>query len=525
MVEWDAGLRLFFPSSTRKMRNTVLGDTAVDDNNQNDDKNNEIDQYDDNQVKKKKRRRRKEKIFSLRRNLRETGRNTPSYMTRRHASEKESVQSTYPARECNCASRFRNMDASYYCLVLNGENTCRIPVDKEQPIDCMKFVSSESFIRNSWPVAVLWLATMILYLITTTGGRFAVRYLCFKVRSCFSHIFCICCSSGRGRGHMNPQNDTRRAEWPNHHIINQIIAMQARAQRIGVRPRVSVMRLADENDASPRSQDSVTYILKTTQFNKKSLSSTSDQTLPMTPSSSASIDNVVDRDFNDNGYEEEEEDNDTFSDNDEILCTICLTSIDDGDRVGVLECDHLFHSECLKAWIRRKNRCPLCQTPDIAKEKEAVGTTTTTTTATNNNNNNNSELGASADGDNNNGQSPTAQRTTVRSTGVDVSSYHSPASRSTRTRIATLGTSIQRNLFRINDSGSSSNASSTSPRGDGGTGEAIQVVSDSTIGVGTVRIRMNLSDSNRARTALQMRESPNQRRARLNSMRQTWNPR
>lgn len=64
-----------------------------------------------------------------------------------------------------------------------------------------------------------------------------------------------------------------------------------------------------------------------------------------------------------------EGENDSLFDNgdeDEVLCTICLGSIDDGDKIGVLSCNHLFHSACLKEWIKRKNSCPLCQEPDIA---------------------------------------------------------------------------------------------------------------------------------------------------------------
>lgn len=45
---------------------------------------------------------------------------------------------------------------------------------------------------------------------------------------------------------------------------------------------------------------------------------------------------------------------------DEQSCTICYLSIDDGDRVGALECDHVFHVDCLKAWLSRRNVCPLC---------------------------------------------------------------------------------------------------------------------------------------------------------------------
>jgi hypothetical protein len=55
---------------------------------------------------------------------------------------------------------------------------------------------------------------------------------------------------------------------------------------------------------------------------------------------------------------DDEEDGDT--------CAICFAPLIDGDRVGALPCDHVFHVECLKPWLQKHNRCPLCQTQNIA---------------------------------------------------------------------------------------------------------------------------------------------------------------
>jgi hypothetical protein len=51
---------------------------------------------------------------------------------------------------------------------------------------------------------------------------------------------------------------------------------------------------------------------------------------------------------------------------DDENCTICFAPLLDGDRVGALTCEHIFHSECLKTWLQRRNVCPLCQTKDVA---------------------------------------------------------------------------------------------------------------------------------------------------------------
>jgi hypothetical protein len=54
------------------------------------------------------------------------------------------------------------------------------------------------------------------------------------------------------------------------------------------------------------------------------------------------------------------------ADEEDENCTICFAPLLDGDRVGAIPCDHIFHAECLKMWLKRRNVCPLCQTKDVA---------------------------------------------------------------------------------------------------------------------------------------------------------------
>jgi Ring finger domain len=55
-----------------------------------------------------------------------------------------------------------------------------------------------------------------------------------------------------------------------------------------------------------------------------------------------------------------------------VVCPICHTDIEDGDRVGDLLCKHVMHIECLKTWIVRRNVCPLCLAEDIATPRQEV---------------------------------------------------------------------------------------------------------------------------------------------------------
>uniref|UniRef100_A0A7S1D0N2 RING-type domain-containing protein n=1 Tax=Cyclophora tenuis TaxID=216820 RepID=A0A7S1D0N2_CYCTE len=50
-------------------------------------------------------------------------------------------------------------------------------------------------------------------------------------------------------------------------------------------------------------------------------------------------------------------------------CAICLCNFCDGDRVGDLTCGHVFHKDCLKAWLRIRNQCPLCNANDVAQPR------------------------------------------------------------------------------------------------------------------------------------------------------------
>ena len=45
-------------------------------------------------------------------------------------------------------------------------------------------------------------------------------------------------------------------------------------------------------------------------------------------------------------------------------CSICLEDFDfnsDKNTVKTIDCDHCFHEECLKSWLRIRTKCPNCQ--------------------------------------------------------------------------------------------------------------------------------------------------------------------
>ncbi|CAN7024846.1 unnamed protein product [Brassica rapa subsp. trilocularis] len=47
---------------------------------------------------------------------------------------------------------------------------------------------------------------------------------------------------------------------------------------------------------------------------------------------------------------------------DDVKCSICQEEYVDGDEVGTLPCQHMYHVSCAQQWLRMKNWCPICKT-------------------------------------------------------------------------------------------------------------------------------------------------------------------
>lgn len=59
-------------------------------------------------------------------------------------------------------------------------------------------------------------------------------------------------------------------------------------------------------------------------------------------------------------------------------CTICVSDIEEGDKITELECNHVLHTECISEWVKYKSECPVCRhdikTTDTTECKNSVDT-------------------------------------------------------------------------------------------------------------------------------------------------------
>ena len=43
------------------------------------------------------------------------------------------------------------------------------------------------------------------------------------------------------------------------------------------------------------------------------------------------------------------------------VCCICLDNFENPTSIKVLECNHIFHRNCINSWLKNKTNCPICR--------------------------------------------------------------------------------------------------------------------------------------------------------------------
>mmetsp|Transcript_6963 Transcript_6963/g.15300 ORF Transcript_6963/g.15300 Transcript_6963/m.15300 type:complete len:649 (+) Transcript_6963:139-2085(+) len=416
-----------------------------------------------------------------------------------HDFQTYTKDNVYMARPCPCDDSGR-----VYCLVEGTKSgpvadSCGIPAvtdgftvstpENMTVVECFELGSQTVFIRNAWPVVVLWYGALLIFLIATDNGRHARSFLLHKLcpglstnerqverilqrenqmrdrlRAAAVRASNIADGPGRylvrTRGVRLPQHvtavgdtaDDERDEATRRWIeqaealgifnAREVVQMEIarRPQRIEyvlktkkfnahrnrmerdnsqspedlddddlgneessstekLKQRTTPVKKGAANDAGPSTPETVTSTddangqpenmqqfltpgrspesndetVNATNLDTESPNERAEPSATMSPLFQ-SADDQSSHLHNTDNYQQ----NTTALDSDELDCTICLAPVQDGEQIGALGCSHIFHAECLKLWIKRRNACPLCQTeiatPRAIETENAGGT-------------------------------------------------------------------------------------------------------------------------------------------------------
>lgn len=190
---------------------------------------------------------------------------------------------------------------------------------RDGPVQCLSRSGPASFAQVLWPPGFFYVCLVLLVLLMTRKSGYIYHYVRRKV------------------SYRNNEEEYLIEQ------ANRILAQEGRPHLLGrdfVRREEQRMRLEERQ----QQQSGTTPKLKRKKVQKPVVLRTKSFSMPQSSSSSSSDDAS-----NHHGEGDDHE------------CAICLGLLEDGDVVGDIPCGHLFHKECLKTWVKRKTRCPLCQ--------------------------------------------------------------------------------------------------------------------------------------------------------------------
>ncbi|WVZ03383.1 hypothetical protein V8G54_024189 [Vigna mungo] len=57
-----------------------------------------------------------------------------------------------------------------------------------------------------------------------------------------------------------------------------------------------------------------------------------------------------------------------LGDQESDICIICQDEYKNKEEIGILQCGHEYHAECIKRWLHEKNICPICKSKGLTIE-------------------------------------------------------------------------------------------------------------------------------------------------------------
>ena len=259
-------------------------------------------------------------------------------------------QEIYQAKECPCAP-------GRFCF--NTEYCRRAPIEDAwlaiwpYDVDAYCFDDRsrwENFAIHIWPMVWIWVALMFAAFGYSEVGSNARNFIFFKG---IVNVLARCIPGNSSWARSIKRSMTRNSRMEG--MIENRLQLE-REERLQRRRRErEVLRAALINTLLPEGRTlqvsdvlsdkvQVNLIVKTKRF------------------LSLNLPNDLESGENNNHVDDSSLDTDS-------MCSICLESIDNGERVGDIVCNHLFHLDCLKQWIQRNNCCPMCKHERIAHIK------------------------------------------------------------------------------------------------------------------------------------------------------------
>ncbi|KAL7572128.1 hypothetical protein ACA910_001761 [Epithemia clementina (nom. ined.)] len=248
-------------------------------------------------------------------------------------------------RECPCAPQIHLSTAKYYCPADLGY--CAVPgVYQSIPSEpvCLTVHNDEIFVRSIWPIILIWFALILAFCVCTWAGRNACDYTIATIFPCWNKmLFDALCAR---QGDIETNNNSCLQTLVNHrrvHIQDRYSGIVGRA------------RMTEDSESA----NGCEYVFRTRIYKV-------DHDIPEPKDTNSS----KGREAKNTQEDTATDDNDALSEDHHMpSCAICFLTLEEGDRVGAIDCGHVFHVDCLKGWLTRRNVCPLCMQEGIAKPK------------------------------------------------------------------------------------------------------------------------------------------------------------
>ena len=265
------------------------------------------------------------------------------------------------ARVCDCPG---TDTAEWVCKA--DADLCGIPYDPTtEPVGCYQFSVTQVIARNAWPLLFLWYFGLLVVLLCTIQGKTARDY-CIG-RWCTTRpnqVFVDRLLRGDLTNVDVPGFRWRFWTYNQRRLERGILAQGQYAWRMEA--QYNMTGGSSSGGGGRRDGRKQTLELRTKRYqvedqalNSRHRAQQQEQeeptiSIPPTERTSPTDNNNTD------------DDNDS-TDDDQVTCSICFAPLEHGDRIGDLACGHTFHVDCLKTWLPRRNTCPLCQAPNVAR--------------------------------------------------------------------------------------------------------------------------------------------------------------